>query len=62
MVRAQTNQTGAFEIREGRLDGEMAQQLGAIFTLAEDPGSIPGTHVVAHSHSLISSRGSKVLF
>jgi hypothetical protein len=28
----------------------MAQQLGALVALAENPGSIPRTHVVAQNH------------
>lgn len=30
--------------------GEMIQQLSAQFALLEDPGLIPGTHMVAHKH------------
>jgi hypothetical protein len=30
--------------------GEMAQQLRALTTLAEDQGSIPSTLMVAHNH------------
>lgn len=30
--------------------GEMAQRLGALAALAEDPGSILSTHVGVHNH------------
>lgn len=30
--------------------GELAQQLRACVAFAEDPGSIPNTHMVFHSH------------
>lgn len=30
--------------------GETVQWLGAIVALAEDLGSIPNTHIVAHNH------------
>ena len=30
--------------------GEMSQQLRALAAFPEDPGSIPSTHMVAHSH------------
>ena len=31
-------------------DGEMAQQLRALSTLAENLGSVPSTHMAAHNH------------
>lgn len=39
----QTNQKTKFGA------GEMAQHLG-VLVLAEDPGSVPGTHMAAHDH------------
>lgn len=32
------------------MGGEMAQHLGSLAALAEDPGSDPSTHVVAPNH------------
>jgi hypothetical protein len=32
-------------------DGELAQQLRALATLAEDLGSVPSTNMVAHNHT-----------
>ena len=36
--------------QRGKLAGDMAQQLRALAVLAEDPGSIPSTHIVAPNH------------
>lgn len=30
--------------------GEMVQQLATLAGFAEDPGSVPSTHVAAHGH------------
>lgn len=38
--------------------GEMAQQPRALVILAEDPGSVPSTRMVAQSHPDSSSRAS----
>lgn len=35
---------------KGSEDGETAQRFGELFALAEDPGSILSTHVMAHRH------------
>jgi hypothetical protein len=41
----------------------MAQELRILVTLAEDLGSVPSVHMVAHKHLCNSSpRGSDVLF
>jgi hypothetical protein len=48
-------------VKRGYGAGEMAQWLGTLVTLAEDPGSLLSTHVVAHNLSNCSSRGSGAL-
>ena len=30
--------------------GEIAQRLRAFMAFAEDPGSVPSTHMIAHNH------------
>lgn len=35
----------------------MAQQLRALTSLAEDPGSVPGTRMVVHSHLDLQFQG-----
>jgi hypothetical protein len=42
--------------KKKKLTGEVAQQLRALAALAEDPGSVPGTHVEAHSHLKLRSQ------
>jgi hypothetical protein len=39
---------GVFRTKESN-NGHMAQQLGAFAALAEDWGSVPRTHMVAHN-------------
>jgi hypothetical protein len=51
-----------FTVKGNERTGEMAQQLRALATVAEDPGSIPSTHLVAHNIYNSSFKGSDALF
>lgn len=57
-----TKVTHAAHYRWLTCDGEMAQLLRPLVALAEDPSSVPGTHLVACNCLLTPHRGSGALF